>query len=189
MTDFPQLRTSRLVLDALQPQDAHALFAILSDAHAMRWYGTDALTQPEQAHTLINTYTQWRQNHPPGTRWAIRLRSNGQLIGSAGVCKWNQRWKSCALGYELAPSHQGQGYMSEALSAILGWSFQHMALNRVEAMTHPANQASIRLLQALSFMQDGHLREAGYWAEQHHDLLLFSLLRKDFMGQAAMQGA
>ena len=70
--------------------------------------------------------------------------------------------------------------MSEALSAALAWGFEQMMLNRIEAQIHPDNAASLKLARELGFVQEGRAREAGYWKGQHHDLLQFSLLRKDW---------
>jgi len=50
----------------------------------------------------------------------------------------------------------------------------------VQALVHPQNQASLQLLERLGFQPEGRLREAGYWAGRHHDLLQLSLLRREF---------
>ena len=62
----------------------------------------------------------------------------------------------------------------------MAWGFEHMELNRVEAHVHPENAASIKLLRTLGFVQEGHLREAGFWRGEHHDLLQFALLRRAY---------
>lgn len=48
MSDFPTLETDRLVLREIVADDAPALFAIHSDAIAMRWFGTDPLVDIAQ---------------------------------------------------------------------------------------------------------------------------------------------
>ncbi|OWY37877.1 GNAT family N-acetyltransferase [Xenophilus sp. AP218F] len=176
---FPTLTTQRLLLRELAADDAPALFAIHSDAEAMQWFGTDPLTEPAQALQLIETFRGWRNQPNPGTRWGIVRQRDRQLIGSCGLFRWNLGWHCCALGYELARPAWGQGYMSEALGAILPWGFQHMALNRVEAQVHPDNAASLKLLRKLGFQQEGRLRQAGYWLGRYQDLLQLALLRQD----------
>lgn len=179
MDDFPYLTTHRLILREMTAGDAPALFAILSDADAMRWFGSDPLSTLEQAEKLVETFAAWRQMPNPGTRWGIHSRKNDRLLGSCGLFKWNRTWRSCVVGYELAPSAWGQGFMTEALSAVLDWGFEAMALNRIEAQVHPKNTASIMLLRKLGFLEEGHLREAGFWSGAHHDLKQFALLRND----------
>lgn len=70
--------------------------------------------------------------------------------------------------------------MAEALRSVLAWGFKEMALNRVEAQVHEANAPSRALLARLGFSQEGRLRQAGYWGGQHHDLLIFSLLKNEW---------
>jgi len=55
-----------------------------------------------------------------------------------------------------------------------------MQLNRIEATVHPENQACLKLLERLGFVQEGRLRQAGFWLGEHHDLLQLSLLRAEF---------
>jgi ribosomal-protein-alanine N-acetyltransferase len=70
--------------------------------------------------------------------------------------------------------------MREALLAILAWGFEHMALNRIQAQVHPQNTASIKSLESLGFVQEGCFREARVWHGQHHDLLQYALLKRDW---------
>jgi ribosomal-protein-alanine N-acetyltransferase len=87
------------------------------------------------------------------------------------------------VGYELTRSAWGEGFMTEALSTVLRWGFRHMDLNRVEAQVHPDNEPSRALLRRLGFVEEGRMREAGYWQGQYHDLLQYSLLRRQFAAQ------
>ncbi|MFP3520097.1 GNAT family N-acetyltransferase, partial [Pseudomonas sp. SIMBA_077] len=82
-------------------------------------------------------FTSWRSLPNPGTRWAIERHNQPGLLGTCGLFKWNRQWRSCAVGFELAKSAQGQGLIGEALQAIVGWGFEYMALNRIEAQVHP----------------------------------------------------
>lgn len=184
MSDFPTLQTPRLRLREIVAADAPALFAIHGDAEAMRWFGTDPLTEPAQAEKLVETFAGLRQMANPGIRWGLERQADGVLIGSCGFFRWNRGWKVCCLGYELAAFAWKQGYMREALSAALGWGFDTMALNRVEAQVHPDNQASRQLLLGLGFAEEGLLREAGYWLGAHRDLVQYGLLQREFTPHA-----
>lgn len=191
MSDFPTLETDRLILREIGAADAPVLFAIHGDVEAMRWFGTDPLTDLQQAEKMIETFAAWRQMPNPGTRWGIQRKSDHQLLGSCGLFKWNRGWKSCVVGYELARSAWKAGFMLEALSAALAWGFEHMELNRVEAQVHPSNAASIKLVRTLGFVHEGQLREAGFWRGEHHDLLQFGLLRREYLSpsmEAAASG-
>lgn len=110
-------------------------------------------------------------------------KNSPDLIGSCGLFKWHHAWKRCAVGYELAANETGQGYLSEALATILDWAFQHTELNRIEALVHAVNAPSTRVLTGLTFTQEGLLRQCGYWQEQFHDMLMFGLLKQDWLNK------
>jgi ribosomal-protein-alanine N-acetyltransferase len=184
MNDFPTLLTRRLQLREITAADAQPLMTIHSDASAMRWFGTDPMVDLQQAEKLIDAFAAWRKLPNPGVRWGMALLGSDELIGTCGLFKWNRSWRCCTLGYELAQPVWGMGYMREALTAALDWGFEHMALNRVEAQVHPDNTASLKSVQALGFVVEGRIREAGFWLGQYHDLLQYGLLRSDYQRPA-----
>lgn len=178
MISFPQIETERLVLREIASADVPALLAIHGDAELMRWFGSDPLQDLSGAERLVETFAEWRRSQT-GTRWGLQLKRQPDLIGTCGLFRWDQRWKRCVTGYELAQTFHGQGLMREALVAMLSWGFEHLDLNRVEAQIHPQNAPSLKLAEGLGFQREGLLREVGYWGGQHHDLLQYALLQRD----------
>ena len=186
MSDFPELETQSLLLREIADTDAGELLSIHGNPEHMRWFGSDPLTDIGGARTLIQTFAKWREEPVSGTRWALQLKSAPGLIGTCGLFRWNRNWRTCVVGYEISPWHQGRGYMKEALIAILAWGFTKMDLNRVEAQVHPENRASSALLRRLGFVEEARLREVGYWAGSHHDLMLHSLLKAEWRSGGAV---
>ena len=185
---FPTLQTERLLLRELGPADAPALFEIHGNAQAMRWFGSDPLRSLAEAEQLVEVFAAWRRLPNPGTRWGLERRADGALLGSCGLFQWNRAWRRCTLGYELAPAAQGQGLMAEALHAVLAWGFDPdagMGLNRVEAMIHPHNKPSLRLVERLGFRREGLLREVAFWGGRHEDLEMHALLTRDHAAAAS----
>lgn len=177
---FPTLQTPRLLLREIVPTDAPALYAVHGDPDAMRWFGSDPVPDLAAAAKLVDLFAGWRALPNPGTRWGLQPRGQHELVGSCGLFAWNRAWRKCTLGYELNASARGQGLMHEALQACLAWGFEHMQLNRVEALVHPENAASLRSVARLGFVREGLLRQAGYWGGQYHDMCSYALLRADW---------
>ena len=181
---FPSLSTKRLQLREIVASDAPALLAIHSDRETMKWFGTDPLADLEAAEKVIAGFANMRALPSPGVRWGIVHADPGRggaLLGTCGVFRWNRGWRSCLTGYELARHAQGQGLMAEALRAIYAWAFQEMAVDRIEAQVHPLNVASLKLLRKLGFVEEGLLREAGFWMGERRDLVQLGLLRREFV--------
>ncbi len=180
LTAFPALATERLWLREIVDADAPALFAIQGNAQVMRWFGSDPLADETAALMLIRTFASWRNLVNPGTRWGLELKEREGLVGSCGLFSWNRLWRKCTVGYELVPEATGSGLMTEALQAVLDWGFEHMHVNRIDAQIHPDNERSIKLARKLGFVEEGRLREIGFWGGRHHDMLQFSLLRREW---------
>jgi ribosomal-protein-alanine N-acetyltransferase len=84
------------------------------------------------------------------------------------------------VGYSLASAEWGNGYMQEALTALLDYGFSELDLNRVEADVDPRNAASGRSLERLGFRREGLLRERWIVGGEVSDTALYGLLRKDW---------
>lgn len=179
-TPFPVIETKRLLLREIVHDDASALFAVRGNPEAMKWFGEDPLPDEAAARTLIDIMAGWRSKPSPPTRWGIHVKGQNALAGSCGLFARSPSWRKCSLSYELNPEVQGNGYMHEALCACLTWGFENMELNRIEAVVHPCNAASLRTLQRLGFKQEGLLRQVGFWRGHHHDMYQYSLLRQEF---------
>ncbi|PLK50152.1 GNAT family N-acetyltransferase [Uliginosibacterium sp. TH139] len=177
---FPTLKTDRLVLREIVEEDSPTLFSIYGDADLMRWLGVDPLPNQEAVSHLVKIFSSWRNIPNPGFYWGIQQKDTNALIGTIGLFAWNRSWKKCSIGYELAHSAQGKGFMQEALVATLSWGFREMELNRVEAQVHPNNLASLKSVRRQGFVEEGCLRKVGFWGGCFHDLLQFSLLSTEW---------
>jgi ribosomal-protein-alanine N-acetyltransferase len=123
-----------------------------------------------------------------GFRWGITLKSGeapGEVIGTCGYHAWAKDHFRAEIGYELARDYWGQGLMAEAIKALLAFGFEEMALNRVEAMVLEGNKASAGFLEKLGFQREVILREYEFVRGKFRDVLLFSLLSKDYLSKAA----
>jgi ribosomal-protein-alanine N-acetyltransferase len=90
--------------------------------------------------------------------------------------------QSASLGYWIGRPHARQGYMAEALTAVVDFAFERLKLHRVEAACLPENVASQGLLRKVGFTEEGYargyLRINGTW----QDHVLFALLNDDARG-------
>ena len=81
----------------------------------------------------------------------------------------------CTVGYALAESEVGKGYMTEALRASLDYVFGEMNLHRVMANFMPHNQRSNAVLRRLGFTVEGYARDYLYIDGAWRDHVLTSL--------------
>lgn len=87
------------------------------------------------------------------------------------------------LGYWVGQGHARQGYMREAISAMVHHAFHHMGLSRIEAACLPENTASRGVLEKCGFKYEGvaqsYLQINGRWRTH----VLYAALRADRRGR------
>jgi len=180
---FPKIESDRLILAELQSHDEAAIFELFSNKSVIEYYDLEAFSAIEQARDLISLFRA-RYEELAGIRWAIRLKSSGDVVGTCGFNSWSSKMRSAVIGYDLLPAFWGGGYASEAVCAIIHAAFTGALpcgpLNRIQADTVPGNHASEALLRRLGFKEEGLRRESGYWKNTFHDLKCFGLLKSEF---------
>jgi ribosomal-protein-alanine N-acetyltransferase len=180
--EFPQLETERIILRELKSTDAEAVYRYLSDREVTRYLDTPPHRSLKQTQDLLNFLVSLFEKGE-GFRWGITLKSGdaaGVVIGTCGYHAWAKAHFRAEIGYELARDYWGQGIMAEAIKALLAFGFEQMALNRVEAMVLEGNRASARFLEKLGFQQEAVLRDYEFVQGRFRDVLLFSLLSKNY---------
>lgn len=181
--DFPLVETTRLQLRALSTDDASQVFTLFANEQVIAYYDLEAFTQLCQAQQLIELF-QARHEQALGIRWGIFLKDRKTLIGTCGFNSWSSKMHNAVLGYDLMPPYWGQGYATEAVTAIIRDAFTGLLacgpLHRIQADTVPGNTASEALLHRLGFQKEGLRRQSGYWKNTYHDLNCFGLLKAEF---------
>lgn len=105
---------------------------------------------------------------------------SGALLG--GLTLTNVRRgvaQAASLGYWIGEEFARQGYMTDAVQAVIPFAFEALRLHRLEAACIPTNTPSIRLLEKAGFVREGYARRYlcinGVW----QDHLLFARLADD----------
>lgn len=79
------------------------------------------------------------------------------------------------MGYSLAESKQGKGYMTEGLKAATKYLFQELNFHRVMANYMPHNRRSGNVLKRLGFVIEGYARDYLLINGQWEDHIMTSL--------------
>ncbi|KNG94823.1 GNAT family N-acetyltransferase [Pseudaestuariivita atlantica] len=114
----------------------------------------------------------------------LERRADGMLIGAITLDNIRRGpAQAGTLGYWIGEAHARQGYMSEAIRAVVHHAFERMDLSRIEAACLPENEASRRLLEVSGFKYEGvaqsYLQIDGRWRTH----VLYAALRMDRRGR------
>lgn len=175
----PSLRTARLRLRAFGEADADELFALHSNARVLRYWDSPPWSERARAERFITACRQM-ERQGTGARLAVERAVDGAFIGWCTVAEWNPEFRSASLGYCYGEAAWGHGYATEAARALLGWAFDTLDLNRVQAETDTRNVASARVLEKLGFVREGTLREDCVVNGDVSDSWVFGLLRREW---------
>ncbi len=82
----------------------------------------------------------------------------------------------CALGYWVGERFARQGYMFDAVRALMPFIFKTLGLHRIEAACLPSNEPSKSLLVKVGFREEGLARRYLQINGQWQDHVLYALL-------------
>ncbi len=146
------LRTERLYLRNLRPEDAAAISAYREDpacAKYQRWGDTSVLYLTEFARRYGNCVFLSNQAEQ---HYAVCLTS-GELVGDVSYF-YTESDHCVTLGITIAPKYQRQGIAREILSAVItAVQNRHPQLDIV-ALIDPENEGSIALFENLGFYRE-----------------------------------
>ncbi|MDX2258430.1 MAG: GNAT family protein [Hyphomicrobiaceae bacterium] len=116
-----------------------------------------------------------------GYAYGVFRSGDGKLMGGIGFSHVRRGVTQAAvLGYWLGSPYLGRGYMTEAVRLMLGFAFQQLCLNRVEAASMPSNSDSIRILERTGFRREGVARRYLQINGVFEDHILFAHLADEF---------
>jgi ribosomal-protein-alanine N-acetyltransferase len=175
----PTLATDRLRLRPLGDGDAEDLFALHGSAEVLRYWDGPPWTDPARAQEFLGRCRRMA-GEGTGTRVAVERASDGVFLGWCGLHRADRQHRSAELGYCYAEAAWGHGYATEAARALLGWAFDTLDLNRVQAEADTRNAASAHVLEKLGFLREGTLRQNCIVDGDVSDSWVFGLLRSEW---------
>ena len=174
-----RLATARLDLRPLEAADTDAIFAMRSDPVIQRYGSHPPWTERQTAVDYIERNVRVMA---AGTdaQFAIVRRADAAVLGTCTLYQLDAQCRLAQVGYALRVSEWGQGYAAEAVTTLLDWGFAQLDLNRVEADVDPRNVPSIRAMERLGFVLEGHLRERWIVGGEFCDSLIYGLLAREW---------
>ena len=92
--------------------------------------------------------------------WDIRLKHTGVLAGDLSF-KGLDPDGMAEIGYGMRKPYENQGFMTEAVAAMVKWAFRQSGVKSVEAETEPGNLASQRVMEKAGFQPTGRVGAEG----------------------------
>lgn len=163
-----------------QPQDSVRLFQLIQEnrEHFCRWLPWMAqITSPYQLVTIIPV---WLKQFAENNGLHAGIIYYGELVGGVGLHQIDWANRNTSIGYYLAKNAEGRGIMIRTVHALLNYIFFDLELNRVEIRCGEKNVKSRAIPEKLGFVMEGKIREGEKLLNGYHDLILYSMLARDW---------
>ncbi len=183
MTDYQDLRTSRLVLRPLQRAHLDYMLPLIS----AREVAATTLRIPhpytrEDAEQYFKTM-EAAIGKGEMLRLSIFVASSDEYCGSVGL-HIERDHERAEMGYWIGVPYWGRGYASEAAQAVVDYGFRELRLNRIYATVFAANTASRRVAEKVGMRYEGCMRQhVSKWGK-FLDLEMYGVVAADFTAAA-----
>ena len=139
---FPILKNHRIILRDVQEADLQHLVEISFYEGIPAKDLNDAQIMNERIRA---DYLNGNSVH-----WIISSILSGEILGTCGFYRGFQDGIG-EIGYVLIKTHQGQGYMGEAVSLMLCFGWKELRLKQIRGVTSQDNPSSISVLKKAGF--------------------------------------
>jgi RimJ/RimL family protein N-acetyltransferase len=179
-TDFTRLCTPRLILRRLRRSDLPAFCRYRSDPEVARYQDWAAFSAEEGSRF----FAEQAKLHPDiaGTWYqtAIELSETGELIGDCGLHALQDQPRQVEIGFTLAIEHQGRGYATEAVAALLDYAFGKLDKHRAVAIIDTRNSRAARVLERVGMRREGHFVQNVWFKGEWGDECLYAVLGREW---------
>lgn len=156
-----ELLTPRLMLRApredenIGPEVNAIIQASWSELNA--WLPWAKTIPTEEDCAMKARHALWKWENRTEFDFALRLRSNGQMVGKCGLHTIDSNVERAEIGYWLHTSFAGQGLMSEAINCLIQWA-DELGFQRLEIRCETRNIRSRNVAHHAGFQHEGTLR-------------------------------
>jgi len=155
---FTNLETNRLHLQNLGPAHRYFIYVLFTNDDVLRFhYEEDRYDNLLGADAEI---AEWNQPEPRNQHgWVLVRKTDGVAMGLCVFDNWDRSAAFCEVHFDLHPDFWGNGYMTEALRAILVFARDKMKVRYIETSVDQENEKSLKLLERLGFVYSGQTVE------------------------------
>jgi ribosomal-protein-alanine N-acetyltransferase len=176
---LPVIETDRLKLRKLSLSDVSDVFEYASDPEVSKTVWWEHHRKVDDSLSFLKQIVfQYEKGIP--SPWAVVLKQAHKMVGTIGYHWWSLENACAEVGYVISRSYWNNGYMTEALKEVLGFGFDKMSLERVEAKCFIENLPSERVMQKCGMKLEGILRNSMFVKGEFRNFKIYSILRDEF---------
>lgn len=129
---------------------------------------------------LVDYVTETNQSATDLLLGIFEIGSNAH-VGNIHLSNIKPHQRNCIFGIVMRKVYSGKGYAREASYLLSRYAFLEMAINRIHIPVVSTNEAARKLYENLGAVEEGTLRQSFYKDGTFSDLVVYGLLREDFL--------
>ncbi len=138
------------------------------------------LTKPYYLRRINQYYKKQRAGH--GIYYHIFLKETNELVGGINILHIMRGvMQNASLGYWIGQEFHSNGFMTEAIQAVLFHAFETMDLHRIQVSIMRDNIASHRVAQKCRFIEEriarNYIKINGNW----EDHMIYSMTKEEWL--------
>jgi len=179
MTAPRELRTPHLLLRSFQRGDIPAIVRLAGarEIAATTMNIPHPYTEEDAQSFFAHADDDFRAGR--SVSFAVTISPGGELRGAVGLAIAPAQERA-ELGYWIGVPYWGQGFATEAASAVMEFGFETLRLHRIYASHFAGNAASQRVLEKIGMRHEGLSRQHVRKWNRFIDLENYGLLASEF---------
>jgi RimJ/RimL family protein N-acetyltransferase len=177
---FTPIRTARLLIRAMIPDDAPGLAARRSDPEVARYQNWTIPYPLERAESMVAAIIA--EDGPLNDEWwmgSVCDANSGEVLGDL-VLHLDHEGRTAEIGYTFFRGYWGKGFAVEALEALIAYLFEELEATRVFGMLHPDNPASAMVMERCGLLFEGHTKSSFWLDGEVSDDWIYGMTRPDW---------
>ncbi len=171
------IKTDRLLLRKIIPEDIENIYKGLSQPEVIKYYGI-SFTSLEATEEQMIWYRELEESET-GIWWAICATDGQTFYGAGGFSNLSKQHKKAEIGFWLFPEFWGKGLMQEAFPLICNYGFETLELNRIEGFVESDNINCKKAMEKLNFKHEGTMRDCEVKDGKFLSIDIYSKLKTD----------
>lgn len=172
-----------IYLRAIEPDDHLTSYKWRNDFDLIRGYSLPRYVSKETERNWVLNVISDHENGK-SIRAAICSTVDDKLIGYASLLDIDYHNRSCEFGIIIGDKDfHGKGAAFNARLQLFKYAFLELGLERIWARVLSNNLQAIKQSERFGYVKDGVLRRAAYRNGQFIDVILYSMLRDEFISK------
>lgn len=186
------IETDRLILKPQTMQEQKLLWEILMLPEVNRVY----LTTPPKFRDKLKDWSKQEQfyeekikhaNDPDIFEWSIYLKDTNECIGKIDYHEYSKEEDNVddksirGVGWYINPTHQGNGYATEAAKATLKYMFEEVEITKIITGAAIDNPASWKIMNRLGYKKLPYTKQVQYtFLDELVEIYMYEITKEQY---------